>query len=113
MDTKNKVTKKKLQNPIVQKFPGYPQYPEDEDIFVKAKELTSINPEDLTKIKSPNELPDTKNEKDFKDIVTGDDLDIPGAQLDDQQEIIGSEDEENNYYSIGGDLHDDLEENKD
>nr|HPN72150.1 hypothetical protein [Saprospiraceae bacterium] len=85
MDTKNKVTKKKLQNSIVQKFPGYPQYPEDEDIFVKAKELTSINPEDLTKRKSPNELPDTENEKNFKDIVTGDDLDIPGAQLDDQQ----------------------------
>jgi hypothetical protein len=27
-------------------------------------------------------------------------------------EQIGSEDEENNYYSIGGDNHEDLEENK-
>jgi len=39
-----------------------------------------------------------------------DDLDIPGSELDDQQENIGSEDEENNYYSIGGDDHIDLDE---
>jgi hypothetical protein len=32
------------------------------------------------------------------------------AQLDDKQEEIGSEDEENNYYSIGGDNHNDLED---
>lgn len=38
-------------------------------------------------------------------------LDVPGAELDDQQEDIGSEDEENNYYSLGGDNHLDLEEN--
>jgi hypothetical protein len=31
------------------------------------------------------------------------DLDIPGAELDDKSEDIGSEDEENNHYSIGGD----------
>jgi hypothetical protein len=29
-----------------------------------------------------------------------------------KQEEIGSEDEENNYYSIGGDNHNDLEEDK-
>lgn len=39
-------------------------------------------------------------------------LDIPGSELDNQQEDIGSEDEENNYYSIGGDRHDDLEEDR-
>ena len=38
-------------------------------------------------------------------------LDVPGSELDDQQESVGSEDEENNYYSIGGDDHNDLEEN--
>jgi hypothetical protein len=37
-------------------------------------------------------------------------FDIPGSELDDKQEEIGSEDEENNYYSIGGDNHNDLEE---
>ena len=40
------------------------------------------------------------------------DLDVPGAELDDTQEAIGSEDEENNYYSLGGDDHEDLEEDK-
>ena len=53
------------------------------------------------------------NEKDFEDDLTGDDLDIPGAELDDSNEEIGEEDEENNYYSLGGDNHDDLEESKD
>ncbi len=34
---------------------------------------------------------------------TGDDLDVPGQELDDRNEMIGEEDEENNYYSLGGD----------
>lgn len=38
------------------------------------------------------------------------DLDVPGAELDDEKEAIGSEDEENNSYSLGGDNHKDLEE---
>lgn len=32
-----------------------------------------------------------------------DDLDIPGTELDDVNENLGEEDEENNYYSLGGD----------
>lgn len=39
-----------------------------------------------------------------------DDLDIPGSEQDDAQEQIGSEDEENNSYSLGSDRHSDLEE---
>ena len=42
--------------------------------------------------------------------VTGEDLDVPGADLDDPNEDIGEEDEENNYYSLGGDNHGNLEE---
>ena len=49
--------------------------------------------------------------KNFEEDMTGGDLDIPGSELDDDQELIGSEDEENNHYSIGGDNHNDLEEN--
>src|SRR5688572_23353915 len=45
-------------------------------------------------------------------IVTGDDLDIPGSELDNSNESIGEEDEENNYYSLGGDRHEDLEEDR-
>ena len=50
------------------------------------------------------------NEKDFDDDETGNDLDVPGSELDDELESIGSEDEENNYYSLGGDDHHDLDE---
>lgn len=42
--------------------------------------------------------------------MSGADLDVPGTELDDASEEVGSEDEENNYYSLGGDgLEDNLE----
>ena len=46
------------------------------------------------------------------DQVPGEELDIPGSELDDADEAIGEEDEENNYYSLGGENHEDLEEDK-
>lgn len=46
------------------------------------------------------------------DAHIGEDLDIPGAELDDAQEAIGSEDEENNYYSLGGHNKEGLEEDQ-
>ena len=82
-------------------------YPASEDIYNKSKKESDIDPEDITKRKSPNESPDAMNEKDFDDDMSGSDLDVPGAELDDEQENIGSEDEENNYYSLGGDNHED------
>lgn len=85
-------------------------YPDNEDIYQQGKEETALNPEQPTKRKSPNEKAGTKNEKDFEEDMSGDDLDVPGSELDDQQESVGSEDEENNYYSLGGDNHNDLDE---
>lgn len=41
--------------------------------------------------------------KGFPLSLTGEDLDTPGEELDDMNEDIGEEDEENNYYSLGGD----------
>jgi hypothetical protein len=43
----------------------------------------------------------------------GKDLDVPGTELDDAEEETGSEDEENNPYSLGGDSKENLEERKD
>ena len=40
----------------------------------------------------------------------GYELDTPGSEIDDLNESIGEEDEENNYYSLGGDRHENLEE---
>jgi hypothetical protein len=91
---------------------GYPPYPPDEDIYGKCQKDRKIDPEDPASAKEPSAFYKTGkyNEMDFDDDETGDDLDIPGSELDDDLEIIGSEDEENNYYSLGGDDHNDLEE---
>ncbi len=91
---------------------GYPIYPATEDIYNKFSKEEDLNPEDITKRKSPKEIAGTRNEKDFKEDMSGSDLDVPGSELDDQQEGLGSEDEENNYYSLGGDNHNDLDEDK-
>ena len=87
-----------------------------------AKNTFSVNALDHV-----NEAADfSEQEEDLNTRVTGDpdeiaeedangtdeefELDVPGSELDDEQEDIGSEDEENNYYSLGGDNHNDLEE---
>ena len=50
------------------------------------------------------------NEGSLATDVSGGDLDISGADADDPMEAIGEEDEENNYYSLGGDSKDDVRE---
>jgi hypothetical protein len=81
------------------KFP-LPEYPENEDIYKKEKEVGFD--EDETQL--------TREKIKAKVKKEGDDLDVPGSELDDVDEAIGEEDEENNYYSVGGDDHQDLEE---
>ncbi len=93
---------------------GYPLYPPSEDIYNKSHEEKDIDLEDLSKIKNVEsfEVIDPEMEKDLDNNEYGDDLDVPGSELDDEQEDTGNEDEENNYYSIGGDEHNDLTENQ-
>jgi hypothetical protein len=93
---------------------GLPVYPASDDIYNKSKEEEDIDPENISKLKKRNEKDKdgTENEKDFEEDMSGDDLDVPGSELDDEDEKVGSEDEENNYYSLGGDNHEDLEEDK-
>ena len=95
-------------------LPGYPVYSESEDIYNNYLEEKDINPEDILKKKDSNEKYKVgrRPEKELKYDFPGDDLDIPGSELDDEMENIGNEDEENNYYSLGGDNHDDLDENQ-
>ena len=90
-------------------LPGYPTYPVSEDIYNQGKEEKEINPEEITEFKEFEEVGEN-NQKDFSEDVSGNDLDVPGSELDDTQEEIGSEDEENNYYSLGGEDHENLEE---
>ena len=98
--------KEKENNPL-----GYPIYPDNEDIYKNFQEEENINPEDTSKTKEPNSN-NASRKKDMDDVYSKNDLDIPGAELDDLQEDIGSEDEENNYYSLGGEDHVDLEEDQ-
>jgi hypothetical protein len=86
-------------------------YPPSEDIFNMDIE-SNLNPENILEIKQKKERSGKNNEKKFEEDLSGDDLDVPGADLDDKDEFIGSEDEENNYYSLGGDDHNDLDEDK-
>jgi hypothetical protein len=90
-------------------LPGYPVYPDSEDIYKKFLEEEEINPEDTSKTKDPNST-NIIRKNDLDEEQSDTDLDIPGSELDDQLEEIGSEDEENNYYSVGGDDHIDLDE---
>jgi hypothetical protein len=101
--------KKHIENPDTD-LEGYPEYPPEEDIYVQFKEEPEINPEEPDKPKIFNTLDDAGDADTVE--ISGKDLDIPGAELDDDQERLGSEDEENNHYSIGGDNHNDLEESR-
>ncbi|MEN2414765.1 hypothetical protein [Flavobacterium mesophilum] len=69
-------------------------YPPSEDIYNQEDNL-DIDPENIPTDKS---IPENHEWKQNSDKI-GNDLDVPGSELDDEQEEIGSEDEENNYYS--------------
>ena len=104
----NQSLQKDVNEEII-KTEGYPVYPENEDIYYRFKKEKSIDPDHITKRKEP-EILGKENEKDFNDDVTGSDLDIPGTKFEEIEDVIGLEDEENNYFSLGGDDHIDLEE---
>jgi hypothetical protein len=135
-----------------QKFPGYPKYPDQDDITRQNLRLSmneegvATTPENLSRKADLNEnqediiVPSSrKRESDLtkedlqalgpKDLsmdmgededllkhrsqpvdFAGEDLDVPGSELDDDSESIGTEDEENNNYSLGSDKHEDLDE---
>jgi hypothetical protein len=92
----------------------YSIYPEKEDIYNKFKE-SELDPEDLAKYKKMMLYDEKEHDVDdeFANNVSGSDLDIPGSEIDDDEENNGNEDEENNYYSLGGDNHNDLDEDHD
>lgn len=123
-----------------QDFPGYPHYPAKEDIMdqrtgshrvdanleemgtgpnasgVNQRFLSGQNNERSEEPRSGKlDANDSRNAEigtpqnvSNEDINTN--LDIPGTELDDENEAIGAEDEENNYYSLGGDRHEWQEE---
>jgi hypothetical protein len=91
-----KAKKTEAENIEDKKFP-LPEYPASEDIY-RNEEEESLDAMTAKKQRLKEEMDEG--------------LDVPGAELDDENEFIGEEDEENNYYSLGGEDHDDLEEDQ-
>ncbi len=73
--------------------------PTEDDINLRRTELDATDTEG-----------DPLNEASLADDVSGGDLDIAGAESDDALEELGEEDEENNFYSLGGDDKDNITE---
>jgi hypothetical protein len=93
-------------------LPGEIDGKEDEstpktEFDVTSEDLEALGPKDLSMDMGDDE---TLKHRSTPIDFSGDDLDVPGSEDDDVAEAAGSEDEENNSYSIGGDRHNDLEE---
>lgn len=108
---KNSKVKEQLKKKVNEKAPENTDTPiqlvPGNEADVTKEDLEALGPKDLSM--------DMGDDEDLKHRVypldfAGNELDVPGAELDDASERIGSEDEENNPYSIGGDNHDKLEE---
>lgn len=76
---------------------------QEEAIEAELEKMDYPAEEDIMNPKSgATKLPHNNNDRQSLD----EGLDVPGAELDDDMEDIGEEDEENNYYSLGGEKKD-------
>lgn len=79
-----------------------------DDLNIKTGTDADVDDDDLAILNSTNDEIGVPQNVSNEDLNT--DLDVPGSELDDADEVIGEEDEENNYYSLGGDRHESQEE---
>jgi hypothetical protein len=89
---------------------AYPLYRATEDIYNQSKNEGELDADSNTEIADPTSVIKDWHDKEFDADSLKSELDVPGADLDDTDKKTGREDEENDYYSIGGDEHNDLEE---
>lgn len=113
MKTENGDEKKQDEN-----LEGYPHYPKSEDIYSQFDEEEDLNPEDPTEEKTEIDSNAIRQEE-LDKLVERDnlkvkerELDVPGSDLDETGEAREDKDEENQYYSLGGDRHEGLEEDR-
>lgn len=98
--------------------PDFTQVDEDEgdDIGIVAGTEADVTAEDLLILGPKDGDMDMDEDEELRasgwQPRTGKDLDVPDADLD-GDEVTGHEDEENSYYSLGGDEMEKLEENND
>jgi hypothetical protein len=97
-------------SPANENQPELPAEPEPPSEFeVTEEDLEALGPVDLSlDLGEDEQLKQRTHPVDF----AGENLDVPGTSDDDDRELTGSEDEENNPYSLGGDGHNDLEEGR-
>ena len=81
---------------------------ENDELNIQMGTEADVNDDDLAILNSTDAEIGTPQNVTNEEIES--DLDIPGSDLDDANENIGEEDEENNYYSLGGDRHEAQEE---
>ncbi len=93
-----------MEHPISKNLQKDVDISERNESDVTEEDLQALGPKDLSMDMGDDEA--LKNRVWPVDMA-GEDLDIPGTELDDANEAIGSEDEENNGYSLGGDNHED------
>lgn len=97
---------------------GYPHYPKSEDIYNKYEEEEEIDPNDTSKEKfyagnnadRQQELDKIVGKDNLRTKAQG--LDVPGPYSNEEEDEDSTEieDEENQFFSLGGDRHEDLEE---
>jgi hypothetical protein len=87
------------------------QVPDTNESDVTEEDLQALGPKDLSLDMGEDEI--LKNRVWPVDMA-GTDLDVPMAEEPDEDldEAIGPEDEENDFYSLGGDRHEDNLEGK-
>ena len=98
--------------------PDFTQVPEEEgeDLEMVPGTDADVTAEDLAILGPRDGDMDMDEDEDLKargwQPITGKDLDIPDADLD-GKDALGQGDEENSYYSLGGDRMENLRENDD
>ena len=71
-------------------LPGYPTYPDSEDIYIQGKEEAEIDPEKVI-INKENEIDGENNEKNNNQNYSSDDDIVQDSDNDDVEDRIGSE----------------------
>ena len=98
-----------MERPVL-KDPDADEDEEKNESDVTEEDLQALGPKDLSMDMGEDEQ--LLKNRVWPVDMAGKDLDIPGSELDDENEAIGAEDEENNSYSLGGDRHEDNLEGK-
>lgn len=79
---------------------------------VTREDLELLGPKDGDNDMSDDELVLASSRVDEVEDEEESELDVPGAELEKDTDAPGQDDEENNYYSLGGDRHENLEEDQ-